>query len=139
MQYNMDNSQTSGKFSKISVLVIEDEMLVYFLIEDILHEVGCADVQHANNIEGAMSCIAEKRPDIAILDMNLGGRRCDPVAACLDEMGIPIIFSTGYGRADIPEHWQGRPTIEKPFTTSGFLTLLEAELTVLQSPRGSGD
>jgi hypothetical protein len=35
--------------------------------------------------------------DIAILDVNLNGRQTFPTAEPLNELGVPLVFATGYG------------------------------------------
>jgi DNA-binding response OmpR family regulator len=36
--------------------------------------------------------------DIALLDVNINGKRVDPVAEAIRERGTPVIFVTGYGK-----------------------------------------
>jgi CheY-like chemotaxis protein len=36
--------------------------------------------------------------DVALLDVNLGGERVDPVTEAIRARGIPIVFVTGYGK-----------------------------------------
>jgi CheY-like chemotaxis protein len=36
--------------------------------------------------------------DVALLDVNLGGKRVDPVAEAIRARGTPIVFITGYGK-----------------------------------------
>ncbi|MFW6027592.1 MAG: response regulator, partial [bacterium] len=55
----------------------------------------------------------EEQLDAAVLDVNLNGKRSDPVAEVLKERGIPFIFATGYGNA---ERGAGVPVLDKPYT-----------------------
>lgn len=67
--------------------------------------------------------------DLAILDVNLEGQEIFPVAEILAERNLPFIFVTGYGAAGLPEHFRGRPTLQKPFQSEK----LEAALIDLSS------
>jgi two-component SAPR family response regulator len=117
-----------NKFAGLSVLVVEDETLIFYLIEQILVELGCASVWRATDVETALSLLKERRPDVAILDVNLMGKLSYPVAVRLNDQGIPLVFVTGFGRVGMPEFWRDRPFIEKPFTIEGLVTALDSAL-----------
>ena len=99
----------------LKVLLVEDETLISFLIEDMLQELGCSDVWHASAVSQALSILSERRPDIAVVDVNLGGELVYPLVEQLDAAGIPFVFATGYGRTGLPNAWSGRPVVQKPF------------------------
>jgi DNA-binding response OmpR family regulator len=52
----------------------------------------------ANKLDDAMQIARTSDFDVALLDVNLGGKRVDPVAEAIRARGTPIIFVTGYGR-----------------------------------------
>lgn len=78
------------------VLVVEDEMMVLFMIEDILADLGCKAVSTAATVDQALALIEAQTFDVAMLDSNLNGTRSYPVADALDARGVPFFFSTGY-------------------------------------------
>lgn len=98
-----------------SVLIVEDETIVSFLIEDMLGELGAAEVRHAAGVASALALVDERRPDAVVLDVNLGGEAVYPVAERLAARGIPFVFATGYGRQGLAPAWSDRPTLQKPF------------------------
>lgn len=99
------------------IFVVEDETLVLFNLEDILAEMGCTIVAQAMSVPHAEQLAAQiEAPDAAILDVNLGGTAVFSVAQILAERKIPILFATGYGREGLPDEWQDRPVIAKPYT-----------------------
>ena len=51
-----------------------------------------------------------------MLDINLGLGPTYDVAARLSDRGVPFIFATGYDGAAIPDGFQDRPRVEKPFS-----------------------
>src|SRR4051794_21073625 len=87
-----------ARLEGLRVLVVEDESIISFLIEDLATELGAAAVWHAATVAGALALLDRQRPDAAVLDVNLGGESGLPVAERLEAMGVPFVFATGYGR-----------------------------------------
>jgi CheY-like chemotaxis protein len=106
----------SEPLAGLNVLVVEDEALISFLIEDMLLSLGCASVAHAGTVKQAINVLSEQMPDAAVLDLNLAGESGYAVAEKLEEGGIPFVFATGYGETGLPARWRERPVIQKPFT-----------------------
>ncbi|BCJ89767.1 response regulator [Terrihabitans soli] len=98
------------------VLLVEDETLVSMLMEDILMDFGCILVGTAARLEDALARAREAAIDIALLDVNLAGKRSFPVADILAERGIPFLFVSGYGEQALEAPHQNRPVIQKPFS-----------------------
>lgn len=97
------------------VFVVEDESLVAMLIEDMLADLGYEVVAVAARLEQAVEGARTVSADLAILDLNLDGRRTDAVAEVLRARGIPFIFATGYGAAGVNAEWAHVPVVQKPF------------------------
>jgi DNA-binding response OmpR family regulator len=98
------------------ILVVEDEMLVAFLIEDYLTELGHSVVGPVSRLDAALHAARTESFDCAILDINLSGKQSFPVAQLLAERGIPFIFASGYGQAGLTPEFIERPVLQKPFT-----------------------
>ena len=98
------------------MLVVEDE---YFLADDIarvLARLGAEVVGPIATRDDALARLGEGEPlDAAVLDINLHGQTCYPVADALRARGVPFVFATGYDRAVLPEAYGGVPRWEKPF------------------------
>jgi CheY-like chemotaxis protein len=118
----------SGRFQSLNILVVEDETLVSFLVEDLLRELGCADVWHAGRVDDALDLLSSRKPDAAILDVNLGGELVYPVAERLQADAVPLVFATGYGRGGVPEPWNERPVLRKPFGVDELASALDTAL-----------
>jgi DNA-binding response OmpR family regulator len=99
----------------LNVLLVEDEAVVSFLVEDMLTELGAAEVWHVPGVASARTLLAGRRPDFAVLDVNLGGEWAWPLAELLKASGVPFLFATGYGRDGMPADWQGSVVIQKPY------------------------
>lgn len=101
----------------LRVFVVEDEALVAINLEDMLADLGCSDVVVAMRIEQALAAVDKGlAADVALLDVNIAGKPVFPVAERLVKDGVPVVFATGYGRAGLPEEWQARPVLQKPYT-----------------------
>ncbi|MBX3476112.1 MAG: response regulator [Brevundimonas sp.] len=98
------------------ILVVEDESLVAMPIETILEDLGCIPVGPAATVPAGLTLATGESLDAALLDVNVAGQQVFPVAQALADRGVPLVFSTGYGEAGLPDQWRGRPTLQKPFT-----------------------
>lgn len=106
----MDNFLAGRK-----ILVVEDEMLVLMMIEMMLEDMGCETMVAASTVESALARIGENDFDLAMLDMNLGGRDSRPIASELDDRNVPYLFCTGNSSGDPRIGVRERPILHKPF------------------------
>jgi DNA-binding response OmpR family regulator len=98
----------------LRVLVVEDETLVLMNLEDILgHEVAGPFMRLEQALQADLGGLGA---DVAILDVNLGGKPVFPLAERLQGLGVPLLFATGYGRAGLPEGWQDYIVLTKPYS-----------------------
>lgn len=102
------------KLSGLRILVVEDEMLLVMLIEDWLAMLDCEAVKVAR-LKKAVALAGAERFDGALLDVNLAGEECYPVAEVLERRGIPYIFMTGYSADMLHDDYRDRPLVQKPF------------------------
>jgi len=117
----------AANISGLKVLVVEDEAMVAMVLEDTLLEFGCVVTAIAPSVAAALDQI-ERTPDIdaAILDVNLGGEKVFPVADALQAKGVPFVFSTGYGPADLTERYPGCRLLNKPYAPEALAATLGA-------------
>jgi CheY-like chemotaxis protein len=80
------------------VLVVEDESMLALSLEDMLRDLGCVVAGTAAKIDDALEMARTHEYDVALLDVNLNGKRVDPVAEAVRERGTPIVYVTGYGK-----------------------------------------
>jgi len=106
-----------ARISGLSVFVIEDESLVLVNLEDMLGELGCTLVGPAMRLDQAEGMLEQAaRADVAVLDVNIGGRPVFPFAEKLAAKGVPLVLATGYGRDGLPEEWRKLTVLAKPYT-----------------------
>ena len=110
----MANDSRLQGLSAAKALVVEDEIMLFFVVEDELKKLGFGEVFHASGVDEALAAIQREKPDLAILDVNLAGDRVFPVAEKLREADVPFFFVTGYQPETIPEEWAGTVMLQKP-------------------------
>jgi CheY-like chemotaxis protein len=128
-------ASTHVSLDGLTLLVVEDETIISFLLEDMLNELGCSTVLHAGRVDQALALLRDNRPDAVVLDVNLAGEFAYPVATHLAEAQIPFIFTTGYGRSGIPRDWSSRPVIQKPFSLEALADALRMAMPDLPGGR----
>ena len=114
--------------SGLSVLLVEDEAIVSLLLESMLEDLGFADIWYASGVEEALGILAERTPDVAVLDVNLAGEPAYPVARRLAAAAVPFMFATGYGVSGVHPEWADRPVIQKPFETEMLAAALASAI-----------
>ena len=97
------------------VLIVEDEPIVALGLEDIIEGAGGRSFS-AQRLEQAFALLTEHPFELAILDINVHGQHSYPVAAALDDLGVPYIFATGYGDTLHPQEFRNVPTVTKPYS-----------------------
>ena len=97
------------------VLIVEDESLLVMVLEDMLPELGYEVVASAYSVDSALRTLEAHEPDLAILDVNLGGARSFPVADALAIRGIPFVFASGYGESILPDRHASALLVPKPY------------------------
>src|SRR5271155_2223369 len=109
MAASTDTQGIEHSLAGMRILVVEDEMMVAMMLEDMLTDLGC-EVIKAGRVAKAFQLIATGGIDCAILDINVAGEPVYPVAQELEELGIPFIFSSGYGAGGLAAKYSDRPT-----------------------------
>lgn len=97
------------------VLVVEDELIVSWLLEDMLAAFGCIVIGPAARVAQALAMIGSEDIDAAVLDVSLEGEFSYPVANALMLRCVPFIFATGYDRARLPQPYRSYGALQKPF------------------------
>ncbi len=99
----------------LRVLLVEDNLLLAEVISDALATYGCVVVGPAPDVESGLQLAREAQFDGALLDINLFGDFCFPIAAVLTERKIPFLFLTGYDNSRlIPPEFRSARRLSKP-------------------------
>jgi two-component system, response regulator PdtaR len=124
-QQHTQSDRTLGTFSNAPVLIVEDEKIVAWDIEQTLRENGFTQVISTPSIRGARELLEETRHfALVILDLKLEDGNGE---ALIDEFiarGIPVLVVTGY------THFRHAhvPVLYKPFATSELLRTVQSVL-----------
>lgn len=115
----------SGQRMPVDVLLVEDNFIIALDTEDMLRTLGVESVRVAASVTQALELIAAKRPDFALLDVNLGDNKCFEIAGLLRGLGAPFVFATGYGDNDalLPE-FADIPIVPKPYNADDLAKVL---------------
>jgi CheY-like chemotaxis protein len=108
----------------LRILVVEDMLLVAEVIVEELHDKGCRVVGPAARLAQGLALATSAELDGALLDVNLAGERCFPIADELAKRSIPYAFLTGYGEGGIPAEYQHAPRLVKPFLPQALIELV---------------
>jgi CheY-like chemotaxis protein len=109
------------------ILLIEDSPVVGPFTADLLEEIGCAVVGPAPNMAAARELVEAGEFDGALIDIHIRGERVFPLCEMLQAKNLPFVFTSGYADWQMPEKWQDRPRLQKPYT----LDQVEQALTAL--------
>lgn len=115
------------KVENMSVLVLEDNLIIAMDVEQKVKELGVKRIQVVGDVHSAKAILNKSRPDVAILDVNLGEETSFAIAEELVAAGTQIMFVTGYGKdLGLPRSLSSVPIIQKPFKAPELLEVLES-------------
>ncbi len=100
--------------ANLRVLVVEDEHLLAMAVQLVLEKLGFENIHCAGDLQGGRDYLASERPALAILDINIGKDLVFPLAEELKALNVPILFSSGWARHQMPAQWASHPFLPKP-------------------------
>ncbi len=107
------------------VLIVEDDLLIAFVAEETVLELGVKSVRTAPSVMRALEMIGERAPDFALLDVGLIRENSFAVAERLESLKIPFVFATGYATdTAFPARFSRSPVLAKPYNRDGLLAAL---------------
>ncbi len=109
----------------LGVLVVEDSPVVAPNVHDIQTDLGCTVVGPAHNIARARELAQEEQFDVAVVDLHIRGDKIFPILDMLEARGVPFIITSGYADWTMPDKWQDRPRLAKPYTIDTLQNALE--------------
>ncbi len=112
------------------VLVVEDEFLIALDLELLLREHGWRVLGPAGTVAEALRLLADERPDVALLDLNLRGELVTPVAEELRARGVPFVLASAYDGHKLGVAALAKaPSIGKPTDERRLLAALRQAVT----------
>ncbi len=119
--------------AKIKILVVEDEILIADSICDTLESLGYEPLEPAISFTEAIEFIDNNKPDLAILDIQLSGKKTgiDLAESISKNYKFPFIFLTSNSDVEtISEAKKVQPSayLVKPFSKDELYTSIEVAL-----------
>lgn len=128
--------------NKVKILVVEDEVIIADNICMILEDLGYELLEPAINYEEAIETIEAEKPDIAILDIQLGGKKdgIDLAWKIKEEFDFPFVFLTS--NADVMTVERAKKVappayLVKPFNRDDLYTSIEMALHNYVASKGN--
>lgn len=117
---------TQGSLQGRKILLVEDEFFQAREVKGILEQAGADVVGPTGRAEDVPRLIAAHDLDAALIDINLGLGPNFKAAEALRRAAVPFAFVTGYGQAVIPAELGTVPCLEKPFSESQVIDLVQS-------------
>lgn len=119
--------------SKVKILVVEDEIIIADNICDALEDLGYEALEPAINYTEAIVRIEEENPDIAILDIQLSGKKTgiDIAKKIRESFNFPFIFLTSNSddfTLNLAKEVMPPAYLVKPFSKDELYTSIEIAL-----------
>jgi DNA-binding response OmpR family regulator len=129
-----DNSPLSG----VTVLVVEDDLLLAMDLETTLVGAGAVVVDICHSLAKAMARADADDFAVAVLDFSLGSDSVTPLARRLAQQDVPFVLYTGMQRAE-PRlmEWKDYPIVEKPASPHMLVSAIRTMLA-REPPRRQG-
>jgi CheY-like chemotaxis protein len=113
---------------RASIFLLEDDAIIRMMLVGMLEELGHRVIAEAGSLRDAEALAQTADFDLALLDINIAGDNVAPVAAIVVQRGLPLLFVTGYVASALPQGFEDRPMIQKPFVLSNLAVAIELAL-----------
>ncbi|HLN96700.1 MAG TPA: response regulator [Flavobacterium sp.] len=118
---------------KIKILLVEDELIIAADMEGILSAAGYEVVGTALDFDEAIELLSSHKPDLLLLDVNLGGVKdgIDLATTLNERFQVPFIYTTSYSDSETLERAKQTNPINylvKPFQKEQLLTAIDMAL-----------
>jgi DNA-binding response OmpR family regulator len=108
----------------VGILLVEDSWHIGKALKTLLNVLGADVAGPAATTAEADRLVAERTPDVAIVDINLReGERADGLIDRLHEQGIPVIVLTGYAVVSLAPG-TAEAILQKPVSKEQLLATL---------------
>lgn len=119
--------------SKVTILVVEDEVLIADHLAETLEDLGYEVMEPVGTYSEAITTLEEGRPDLAILDIQLSGRKSgiDLAEKINSVYQFPFIFlSSNTDRVTLEDAKRAEPFafLVKPYSKDELYTSIEVAL-----------
>ncbi|MDR3516890.1 MAG: PAS domain S-box protein [Azospirillaceae bacterium] len=110
------------------ILIVEDEPMLAFTLEELLIEAGFEIAGVAGRLETALALIESGVCDAAIIDANLAGVSASPAATALTARGLPFLVLSGYLPSQQHSAFSAALCLQKPCRPDDLIRSLRSIL-----------
>ena len=97
------------------ILIVEDDYLIGQDLRERLQTMGHDVLGPASNCAAALEALFNSRPDIAMVDTQLGSETCEAVLSECRALDVPVIICSAHDAEGLPAFCAGLPRVGKPF------------------------
>jgi CheY-like chemotaxis protein len=113
---------------ELSLFLVEDEASIRMMMVQMVEELGHRVVAEASSVREALPLAETVEFDLALLDVSLAGESVVPIAITIQRRGLPLLFVTGYASPSLPEPFNGRSVLRKPFLIASLKKAIDNRL-----------
>jgi CheY-like chemotaxis protein len=125
--------QKGGIVAGSRLIIAEDQMVVALDMQAMLIAAGHDVCGIAANADEALTLVAEHRPDLALLDVELGGSDgLEAARLIMERYEIPTLLVTGHVRMEVAREAGVIGLVRKPFTEHILLATIDTCLEWLR-------
>ncbi len=132
---SMVKTDILGQFPPPRVLLVEDNTLIAFDLEEILKDYGCSVIGPILSVRDALELLSAEDVDIAVVDYLLEDGEAAPLARALNDKGIPFAICTGGGVGDLGMLYPNTPFLAKPYNPDDVSMVVNS---LIASPLANG-
>lgn len=107
----------------LRILVLEDELLTALDLARMIEDCGGEVVGPVGRLEQAQELARREHIDAAVLDVQLNGETCLPLAEELLSRDLPVVLTTGYESEMLPDGLSELPRLNKPYADRDFVSI----------------
>jgi len=129
--------RSDGRLFGVRVLVAEDEPILRLELATLLQDSGATVVGPAAHLDDGLALAERYKVDVALLDINLGGRNVSSLAERLRAQAVPVVFLSGYKDPELLSPLlRGLPRLQKPAAAEDIVETVAEAANRPDSPSG---
>ena len=106
-----------------TIFIVEDDPFIAMDLQDTFEDAGFNVLGPVASVDPGLKIIRETKPDVAMLDYNLGRETSIPIAHKLDAIKIPYVFLSGQvSRVVTANIKTEQKVIMKPFNAEALIS-----------------
>ena len=105
-----------------TILIVEDDPFIAMDLQDTFEDAGYTVLGPVASVVPGLKLLREAKPDVAMLDYNLGSETSIPIAYKLDEEAVPYVFLSGQVEKVVSANtMKSYEVIAKPFNAEKLI------------------